>query len=205
MQKTLFLILAIGLAICVIPQNTTAQDTQNWHLRHLPEGVRARFGKGKITGNFANSHDGKRLAVACAIGIWIYDTETDKPLNLLVGHTDWVLSVAFSRDDTLLASASIDNTVRVWDARTGTELWTLQGHKEKITDVAFSPDGKMIVSASEDETIRLWDVHTGKHLRTLEGHITGTLSVAFSPDGKILASSDGSTVLLWDLTSDNVD
>ena len=36
MQKTLVLILAIGFAICVVPQNTISQDTQDWHLRHLP-------------------------------------------------------------------------------------------------------------------------------------------------------------------------
>ena len=186
MQKTLILILAIGLALCVIPQNTIAQDTQDWHLRHLPEGAEARFGRGTITGGFASSHDGKRLAVPCSIGIWIYDTETDKPLNLLTGHTDWVLNVAFSPDGFSLASADSGSTVRVWDTRTGTELWTLQGHKEKITDVAFSPDGKMIASASEDNTVRLWDVETGKHLRMLEGHIRGFASVAFSPDGKTL-------------------
>ncbi len=50
MQKTLVLILAIGFAICVVPQNTISQDTQDWHLRHLPEGVKARIGKGEING-----------------------------------------------------------------------------------------------------------------------------------------------------------
>ena len=181
MQKTLVLTLAIGFAICVIPQNTIAQNTQDWHLWGLPEGVQARFGKGMITGGFASSNDGKRLAVACSIGIWVYDTETDKLLNLLTGHTDWVINVAFSPDDTVLASASNDSTVRVWDARTGTELWTLQGHEGSTTDVAFSPDGKMLTSASEDNTIRLWDVQGGTHLRTLTGHTEPITSVAFQP------------------------
>ena len=96
MKNTLFLILAVGLAICVVPKNSIAQDTQDWHLQHLPEGAKARFGRGMITGNFANSNDGKRLAVTCAIGIWIYDTETNKPLNLITGYTHRVTNVAFS-------------------------------------------------------------------------------------------------------------
>ncbi|MYB00801.1 WD40 repeat domain-containing protein, partial [Candidatus Poribacteria bacterium] len=200
MQKTVFLILAIGLAICVVPKNTIAQDTQDWRLQHLPEGAKARFGKGMITGNFASSSDGKRLAVTCSIGIWIYDTETDKPLNLITGYTGWVTNVAFSPDDTLLASASKDSTIGVRDARTGTELWTLQAHEDKITDIAFSPDGKTLASASSDETIRLWDARTGKHLRTLEGHLEGITSLAFNPDGKTLASgSHDKTVRLWDM------
>ena len=205
MQKTLFLILAIGFAVRVVPQDTFAQDTQDWQFRYLPEGAKARFGRGMITGNFANSNDGTRLAVTCAIGIWIYDTETNKPLNLITGYTHWVTNVAFSPDDTLLASASRDSTVCVRDARTGTELWTMQAHKDKITDIAFSPNGKTLASASEDEPVRLWDARTGKQLRTLEGHI-GSVAVAFSPNGKTLASGswDG-TVLLWDIAIDNVD
>ena len=188
MQKTLVLILAIGLTISVIPQNSIAQDPQDLHLWGLPEGAKARFGRSKITGDIASSSDGKRLAVPCSIGIWIYDTETDKPLNLLTRYTsgvsserrvqdrkflwiltehiDGVLSVAFSPDDTLLASTNYDKTVRVWDVRTGTEFWAMQAHKDKPTDVAFSPDGRLLASASNDKTICLWEVSTGTHLHT---------------------------------------
>ena len=85
MQKTLLLI----LVICVISQNTAAQD---WHKKHLPEGAKARFGKGGITGNITFSPDGKYLAVACSTGIWLYDAHTDAPLQLLTGHTDYAKS-----------------------------------------------------------------------------------------------------------------
>ena len=199
MQKTLFLILTIGLAICVIPENTIAQDTQDWHLRHLPDGVRARIGKGEIKGNIAISDDGKRLAVPCSIGIWMYDAETDKALDLITGHTHWVISVAFSPDGSLLASGSVDSTVRLWDAHTGTKLHTMQRHVHSISTVAFSPDSSLLASAGEDGTIQMWDVETGTHLRTLIGHLRFVYCVAFSPDGKILASSNGGIVYLWDL------
>src|SRR5262249_6383423 len=48
-------------------------------------------------------------------------------LFTLIGHTYWVNSVCFSPDGQRLATASGDQTVKVWDARTGQELLTIKG------------------------------------------------------------------------------
>ena len=107
--------------------------------------------------------------------------------------------MAFSPDGKRLASASRDETVKVWDAATGQETLTLKGHTGGVTSVAFSPDGKRLASASEDETVKVWDAATGQETLTLKGHTGCVTSVAFSPDGKRLASaSDDGTVKVWD-------
>ncbi|BAZ49856.1 WD-40 repeat-containing protein [Nostoc sp. NIES-4103] len=118
--------------------------------------------------------------------------------NRLEGHSNYVWGVAFSPDGKTIASASLDNTVKLWNVATGEEIAILKGHSDEVRDVAFSPDGKTIASASLDKTVKLWNAATGKEINTLKGHSDSVYSVAFSPDGKMIASASADkTVKLW--------
>ena len=173
--------------------NTFAQDYTQWD---LPEGAKARLGKGWIP-DIQYSPDGTRLAVASSIGVWIYDAQTGAELDLLTGHTP-IWSVSFSPDGNIIASGSFDSPVRLSDANTGRHLQTLTGHTNSVRSVAFSPNGQTLASGSADYTIRLWDINTETHLQTLTGHTRSVNSVAFSPDGNTLASGSGDgTIRLW--------
>jgi len=84
--------------------------------------------------------------------------KTRKELPTLKGHSDWVLSVAFSPDGKRIVSGSYDKTLKIWDAVSGEELQTLKGHRDPVLSVAFSPDGKRVASGSSDLTVRIWDI-----------------------------------------------
>jgi WD40 repeat protein len=121
---------------------------------------------------------------------------------ILEGHTDTVLSVAFSPDGQSVVSGSGDNTVRVWDATTGAERHTMHGHKFFVLAVAFSLDGQSVVSGSGDNTVRVWDATTGAERHTMHGHEDEINSVAFSPDGQsVVSGSSDNTVRVWDTTT----
>jgi len=122
--------------------------------------------------------------------------------DLQSGHTGTVNAIAFSPDDRYLATASGDQSVKLWDLQTGLLIRTLIGHNvviDGVTTVAFSPNGKTIASGGME--IILWDAVTGARLKTLDG--TGvTYSLDYSPDGRyIVASGTGKLIELWDARS----
>ncbi len=141
-------------------------------------------------------------------------SQTWKCVHTFIGHQKWVCSVAFSKDDKIVASGSEDETIKLWEVDSGREILTMRGHSGYVNSVAFSPDGKILASGSDDKTIRLWEINTGKLLCILGdwgrgeyfGHSGGVTAIAFHPDGKTLASaSKDKNVKIWRLGDDIYD
>jgi WD40 repeat protein len=60
-------------------------------------------------------------------------------LNIQIGHSDLIFSLAFSPDGRYAVSGSQDHTLKLWDISTGKEIRTFLGHSSTIKSVAFSP------------------------------------------------------------------
>lgn len=155
------------------------------------------------------SQDGEAFATASddqTVKLWRRDGTLLKTFS---AHEGWVLGVSFSPnppakrnsggEEALLASASWDNTIKLW-RWDGTLLKTLlKGYSDSVNAVTFSPNGQVLAAASWDSGVKLWS-KDGKLIKTLNGHHAPVLSVSFSPDGQTLASaSDDNTIILWNL------
>jgi WD40 repeat protein len=88
------------------------------------------------------------LAVGAARdnAIYVVDPQAIAALDTLRGHSDDVTSLVFSPDGKLLASSSIDNTIKLWDIEASRELATLL--KLGTADwVVIAPNGLFDASA----------------------------------------------------------
>ena len=105
------------------------------------------------------SPDGKRIVTASGDNTArIWDASDGKPIAVLGGHSDSVLSAAFNSQGDRIVTASADETVRVWGAEAITTIAVLKGHSGPVWSAVFSPDGERILTASDDTTARIWRI-----------------------------------------------
>ena len=153
MKPTLFSIFLTLLIVSMLyPPSSFAQDYTQWG---LPEGAKARIGKGRIS-DMQYSPDGTILAVAGSVGVWLYDAETFQELALLRKGEDSVRNISFSPDSTTLMSGNLDNVI-LWDVAARVPKGTFEDMH--ASNIVLSPDGLSL--ASEDyEGIHLWNTKT---------------------------------------------
>ncbi|KAG2343322.1 WD40 repeat-like protein [Suillus weaverae] len=112
-----------------------------------------------IVCSLAWTSDGKKLISGSNGPIRIFDTATWQQITILEGHAV-VYAITLSRNERLLASASWDNTARLWNLDTNLPIGPLLQHKSPVECAAFSTDEKMLVTGGYDEDVYAWDIHT---------------------------------------------
>ena len=104
-------------------------------------------------GNTLISVDGYR-GWGKALHLWDAQTATYKAS---LRHDNNLNSYTFSPDNSTIATASDDSSVRLWDVATGTLKATLRGHTADVSSVHFSPDGSILASGSSDGSVLFWE------------------------------------------------
>jgi WD40 repeat protein len=137
--------------------------------------------------------------------IILWDTQSGNEKQRLIGHNASVMAVTFSSDGKLLASGSMDKTVKIWNIEAGKLEKTFQT-SHYVERVSFSIDSTIIRSADQAGTVQQWQIKTGKLLQTLDNPQntvdpqSASYTVDFSADGKLMARADNDhAIRLWSL------
>jgi WD40 repeat protein len=115
-----------------------------------------------------------------------------------VGHSSRVIDAIFSPMGDFIATASIDDTIKLWELKNGNLLITL-AHKDR-THMTFSPNGKMLATSSPNSA-KLWDIKAKKFINSFElkDKLLQIKSLSFDSYGKILIASTRGERIFWEI------
>ncbi len=170
-----------------------AQDTQA--LLH-------RLGKGRCS-DLALSPDGKTLAVAASLGIYLYDVDTLKQVDFVSNEataTGTATAIAFSPDGKLLAFDSKPDKVSLWEFRTGHSLRELDAPIGGVHSLVFSPNGELLAAGGYNKALA-WRVTDGLQVFTSGVLENPAFDVAITRNGRYLIADTWDRIVVWDLRS----
>lgn len=198
------------------------------HIRSLiAPGLKSADGKDikaahlSIVESMAWSPDGKWLISGSFREIAIWDALTGEQRHKITGFAHAVVSIAFSLDSKMFATAggepTVEGEVKIFEIPTWKLIQDIKnGHSDTVYGLSFSPpdvqyndpsykpkDPKnakdvkliplppMIATGAADKFVKVWTIKDGKMVKSFEGHTHHVLDVGWSPDGKLIASAGG--------------
>ena len=135
----------------------------------------------------------------------IVSVDDGKKIESLKGHTKTITSVEYSSDGEMIATASLDGTVRCWKRGENGYVadYTFE-HACAVNGASLSPSGELLVCGAQDNTVCIWNTKTKTRLTTMihDGPVT---AVSFSPTGEqVVSCSEDRTARVWSLKGEEL-
>lgn len=113
--------------------------------------------------------------------------------------------MSLSSDGNTIASAHLDQHVRLWSLRSGELIENLEKvHSKLVSCVEFSRAGNLLVSCGRDSILKVFDTRTYRVLHELcDPEFTNPQNwskFGFSSDGRYVVTGSGNgKVIIWDV------
>ena len=153
----------------------------------------------------AISQDGKTLAVASGNAIRLWQIAADKLVarQAVKGHTEAITCLSLGGEDTQLATAGRDGSLRLWRVKNG-EFTEKLGMEEAFgywDTIALTSDGTRLAAGCLNWRLKLWDVTLSEPVGILNDTKKRIQAMAFDRDGKLLATTgDLNSIQIRDVT-----
>ena len=134
--------------------------------------------------------------------IQLRELRTGRITHELTGHNAHIKKVWVNPEGTMIISASLDKTIRIWDPELKRCTGILEGHTDGIIDISVSGDQKRMLSCGWDNQIIEWDIENKKIIRAYKGHENTIVNVSyFHTDEKLISISSNGIIKVWDTCS----
>ncbi len=143
---------------------------------------------------FSVIEQGQRVLTSGGATMTLVEVATGREVRRFTGHTDYILSAAFTPDGHFLASSGNDMTLRLWSVSTGEEIRKFSDQTNLTDAMGYAFDLLSMELESE----------MGHSVEMMEEEIRYKHSVYtldFSPDGQYLVSASNKGVRLWEVFS----
>lgn len=155
--------------------------------------------------------------------IHVWSVQTGQLLDTLSGHEGPVSYLAFSQENSILASASWDKTIRIWSVfGRSQQVEPIEVHSDVLA-LTIKPDGKQVAVSTLKGQITMFEIESGKQIgnidcrrdiisgRNLEDRFTAKnserskffTSICYSFDGQaIVAGGNNNSICLYDVSNE---
>lgn len=129
---------------------------------------------------------------------------TAQPSDFAFISANLITSVAWSPDESKIATGQNNGMIKIWDTNTQQILAILQGHQARISSIRWHSNGTQLISGSFDETVRIWNVSSGQEVTKLQEFSSVITWAGWTPDDSqilVFVFDASQNLSIWDTTS----